>query len=545
MMRPSQQRHSAGFVLIAVVVVLAMLSLSAYTFTHWVSLELEVVDLEGKRLQARHLAESGKSLVEAIAIAKQRGLPAPPLTDNPELFEGIVIEAPEDPAATQNSTLASEEPAYARFSVYSEAAQGEDRLAGLSDTELVRFGVEHEGGKIHLNEWMARNPVALGQALLLLPNATSELIDAVLDWMDEDDQKRTAGAETAEYEALQPPIGCRNGPLESLDELLLVKGMTREILYGEDTNHNGQLDANEDDGDVSPPFDDQDGELSRGWWPYLTLFSREANVDAFGRRRIFLNDPDLGRLYGEVLGAFDEEVARLVVAFRLFGAGGVADPAGPASLAKYSFLSPLQLIDLSVSGTWDGQTVRFESPFRSNDAASLERFATVYDRLTVRTEPEFIGRLDLGTAAPAALALLTSLTEDKRTAIQERRPSPMAAGDTTSTDPNRDASVPEVSANETLIWLLRDGVLTPSELMGIEHAVTMRSPVLRFQSAGFFDDAQFASRIEVVLDTDQVPPRVLAERNLDRYGPGVPLLLLGQLGERKELPALSDDSNQP
>jgi hypothetical protein len=203
------------------------------------------------------------------------------------------------------------------------------------------------------------------------------------------------------------------------------------------------------------------------------------------------------------------------------------------------------LIDLSVSGTWDGQTVRFESPFRSNDAASLERFATVYDRLTVRTEPEFIGRLDLGTAAPAALALLTSLTEDKRTAIQERRPSPMAAGDTTSTDPNRDASVPEVSANETLIWLLRDGVLTPSELMGIEHAVTMRSPVLRFQSAGFFDDAQFASRIEVVLDTDQVPPRVLAERNLDRYGPGVPLLLLGQLGERKELPALSDDSNQP
>jgi general secretion pathway protein K len=58
------------------------------------------------------------------------------------------------------------------------------------------------------------------------------LVDALKDWMDGDEEVTKFGAESAYYQTLEKPYMCRNAPLESLEELLLVRGMTRELFYG-------------------------------------------------------------------------------------------------------------------------------------------------------------------------------------------------------------------------------------------------------------------------------------------------------------------------
>lgn len=64
------------------------------------------------------------------------------------------------------------------------------------------------------------------------------LLDALGDWIDQDEDERQEGAEEQYYRTRNPPYSCRNGAITTLDELLLVKGMTPELLFG-DTEHEG------------------------------------------------------------------------------------------------------------------------------------------------------------------------------------------------------------------------------------------------------------------------------------------------------------------
>lgn len=60
-----------------------------------------------------------------------------------------------------------------------------------------------------------------------------ELIDSFADWIDTDDIARDDGAETEDYYAtLDSPYSAKNGPLDTLRELLLVRGFTEAILTG-------------------------------------------------------------------------------------------------------------------------------------------------------------------------------------------------------------------------------------------------------------------------------------------------------------------------
>ncbi len=60
------------------------------------------------------------------------------------------------------------------------------------------------------------------------------IIDALIDWTDsgDGDGEEEYGAEDSYYQSLDPPYPCKNGPVESIKELLLVKGISRELLYG-------------------------------------------------------------------------------------------------------------------------------------------------------------------------------------------------------------------------------------------------------------------------------------------------------------------------
>ena len=540
-----------GVVLIAVLLVVAMLSLSAYTFTHWLTVEAEVATVEGRRIQARYLAESGVALVDALAILNQSGHPVPTLENNTDLFEGICVLTGETDTAEEamavGGTAATAESsgtdgfqassAYGRFCVVNPEPFT-DRLSQLDpDKQMVRYGPERESGKIHVNFWFQEDPEALARALLELPGATEELVDAILDWLDADDETRPGGAETEDYETLPEQIVCRNGPLETIEELLLVRGMTTEILFGEDLNRNGQLDPNEKDGATSPPLDDEDDELNRGWWPHLTLFSRDSNTDHRGRRKIDLNDPNLGRLYGQLLREFDKELVWFVIAHRVIGPGDGAEPSleGPPlpEPGKFPFRSVLDLIDARIDGQWEGDPVQLESPLRRDEPDFAQMLDHFLDRLTAGPPRAPVGRIDIFSASVQALAVLPVLSEEQRSAIIENRPvsEPTGGGLLSFTD---ESDAPPASIG----WLLVEEIVTLEELVELEPYITAQSPVIRFQAIGFGDADRTWSRLEVVLDRGSRPPRVLSWSTLDAWGAVYPLPLLGQGAEPKALPAL-------
>ncbi len=79
------------------------------------------------------------------------------------------------------------------------------------------------------------------------------IVDAVTDWIDEDDQESDLGAESGFYQSLAKPYSCRNGPVRYIEELLLVKGISPALLFGSD-DKNGLADyltVNGDDGKIN------------------------------------------------------------------------------------------------------------------------------------------------------------------------------------------------------------------------------------------------------------------------------------------------------
>jgi type II secretory pathway component PulK len=149
--------------------------------------------------------------------------------------------------------------------------------------------VTDEASKLNIN-------IATKGQLLALPNMVEEIADSIIDWRDNDDTPSEGGAEGGYYENLPFGYMARNGPFRTIRELLLVKDVTPELLYGEDTNFNNQLDYNEQDGDESPPNDDGDSELDKGWIAYLTCFSYDNNKDAEGNAKININEANADQL---------------------------------------------------------------------------------------------------------------------------------------------------------------------------------------------------------------------------------------------------------
>lgn len=177
-------------------------------------------------------------------------------------------------------------------------------LIGRSDAQTASapttpsFGLVDEASKLNLN-------TATADMLATLPGMTVEFAAAIIDWRDADSTITENGAEDEVYQRLTPARRCKNAPFESIDELRLVYGATPELLYGEDANRNGVLDANENDGDVSLPADNRDARLDAGILEYVTAYSKQPNTQADGTARININTgrPQLQQLLQQSLGA--------------------------------------------------------------------------------------------------------------------------------------------------------------------------------------------------------------------------------------------------
>ena len=79
------------------------------------------------------------------------------------------------------------------------------------------------------------------------------IVDALVDWIDEDDKESDLGAESSYYQSLDKPYSCRNGPVRYIEELLLIKGISPALLFGADGKRGlaDYLTVNGDDGKVN------------------------------------------------------------------------------------------------------------------------------------------------------------------------------------------------------------------------------------------------------------------------------------------------------
>ncbi|MEZ6093076.1 MAG: type II secretion system protein GspK [Pirellulaceae bacterium] len=227
-----RRRRRSGFIILIVLVTIVLLSLAAYTFTSLMIVEDESSRLMAKQVQSRYLVDSGVDYVRLFlsadeAVIREKG----GIYNNPAAFQFVTVGV--DPS---NPT------SIGRFAVVGPGMDNEGNSAGS------RFGLVDESSKINVNTLpYADNWVPGGgrQLLMALPEMTEEIADAILDWVDSDDDARDYGVEGSYYAGLSPGYQIKNGPMDSLDEILLVRGVTPQLLFGADSNRNGIIDTSE------------------------------------------------------------------------------------------------------------------------------------------------------------------------------------------------------------------------------------------------------------------------------------------------------------
>ena len=97
---------------------------------------------------------------------------------------------------------------------------------------MFRVRLVDEGGKINLNRADEQILRRVFTNLGVEGSVADILVDSIMDWRDPDDLHRTNGAESDYYRSLSPAYTAKNGPLDSVEDLLWIRGMTPALFYG-------------------------------------------------------------------------------------------------------------------------------------------------------------------------------------------------------------------------------------------------------------------------------------------------------------------------
>ncbi len=317
--------------------------------------------------------------------------------------------------------------------------------SNLENDREFDYGLTDEAGKINLNS-------ASLEMLLKLPGMTSELAASIIDWRDTDSDVTTGGAED-EYYLLRPqPYHCKNAPLETVEEVLLIKGASAELLYGEDTNLNGVLDAHENDGDLSAPADNRNGRLDAGFYDYVTVYSAEANTDSEGSARININGASARKELQTALQEVSSEDRALEIMSR------VSTGASYTSIIDFCFRAGL----------------------------THEELEALADRITTSSAQTLTGLVNVNTASKEVLLCLPGLEERDVEVLLSYR-----------------------SAHQTLdsiAWVTK--VLTQEKATGIGSYITTRSSQYSADILGVAHNGRAYKRYKAVIDMQGTSPRV-------------------------------------
>src|SRR5262245_26253902 len=282
-----------GVVILAVLIVIVLLTLAAYQYSELMMAEYRATVSFTRAPQARSFAESGVNY--AALLLSDPTLCSEHLNgnfaDNPEVFRNVAV----------GETAGGGRQGY--FSVIAPYGPDENPSGSTS----FHYGALDECGKINLNN-LLRIDSSGTLAVQILTNLgiPEDTANAILDWIDADDTPRPNGAESDTYSTMNPPYMARNGPLQSMEELLFVQGVTPDLLFGNDLDRTGGLNTGGAQRDL-------------GWSAYLTVYSREQNIDSDGNPRTYINDANTTNLYQTLTGMLSTDVANYIMIYRRYG----------------------------------------------------------------------------------------------------------------------------------------------------------------------------------------------------------------------------------
>lgn len=518
----------SGVVLLAVLVVIVLLELAALQYVDLMTSEYKASDNYHKTAQARAFADSGIHYAMAIL-------------SSPDNLIGLLNDNPYDNAQNFNNrpvTLGGDKAGQGYFTLIAPLDPSDSGSTGV-----CRFGVIDEASKININAIMKSDPTGdtLYKMLLLLPNMTDEIANSIVDWVDTDSTPRQGGAENDYYSGLSPSYQCKNGPLDSIEELLLVKGVTPQLLFGSDLNCNGYQEPDETNNSTTTTGFD------RGWAAYLTIYSREQNLDATGLALTNLNDSsiDLATMYDTLSTKVGDDLAKFIIMYRQFGPdssssnqsnnpqtqssantamampmpkGGSSAKTQPGVLSNYT-LDPNKKASKKISSIYDLVNAQvsvasndpkkppsvYKSPL-SDAAARADLLPKLFQAGTIFAAAEIPARININTAPQEVVAALPGLSAADVQAIMGGRPQ-YSSGDSPG------------EAYQTPAWLVTQANVDPAKLSKLEKMITTRTQVYRVQSLGYFDAAKGPLvRIEAVIDTNGGQPRILSWRDMGDFG---------------------------
>lgn len=205
-----------GVALIMVLWVMVILSVVALEFSFAMRTEITIAKNHKEDLQRHAMAEGGVQRAIAELIYKH------------------------DPRTQQmKKTLSLEE-----IPQEQQEWVADGRAYTLSfDQGSCEIRIMSEAGKININmvsEVLLRK--VIGQ--LGLEGETKDVVvDSILDWRDPNDFYRANGAENDYYLSLKEPYYCKNGNLDSIEELLLIRGVTPDLYHGKKETQEGEEEA--------------------------------------------------------------------------------------------------------------------------------------------------------------------------------------------------------------------------------------------------------------------------------------------------------------
>ena len=395
-----------------------------------------------------------------------------------------------------------------------ELGSGSWEIRHVEDGVEIR-GPQDEHAKINVNN-------ATKATLLELSGMSLDVVDAIVDWRDADDNPGMMGAEYDYYVNRDIGYEPRNGPFRSIPELELVAGAYPSSVRGEDANLNGRLDPNENDGAMSDPPDDADGLLDAGWSGALTARSSGSIVSASGGDRLNLKEATAEEME-ERLGVTAQQAASLQTFAK-------------RQDAKLEMLLTQDLTTLATSGPQNGrngrnstgaggaggtggsggtggtgdaggqsgrQSGRSSSGMRGSSAAGSQNRIQALDQQQLRkifqeatledgSEP-ILGKVNLNTVSPAILRAM--LPDD-----------PISA----------DAIIAQRSASSSGLLSISDlrdsSRITPQALAALAPMADTQSYVFTVTSRGRSATTGLEVEITAVLDRSTLPARILEYR---------------------------------
>jgi general secretion pathway protein K len=204
--RPSQ----SGIALIIVMISIFVLSMLAGGFAYSMKVETRLARNGNSEEQLQWLGRSGVEYARWV-LAQQMMIPQEPYDGLDQVWAGG-----QGGIGTSNSPLAE---------VQKQVQLGDGTFKWeIKDLERkwnINSMLQPGGQDLLQNAFMAMNMDA---------GEVTPLVNSILNWMD--GGKRVQGATAEDYERMSPPYSPKNGPIDDLSELLLIRGITPDMYKG-------------------------------------------------------------------------------------------------------------------------------------------------------------------------------------------------------------------------------------------------------------------------------------------------------------------------